>query len=202
VKSLTSFYSFLLKEEIAPQETFSVARLRELAHLDEIHDYVKSTLKEKLGEGATREVWAINDKQVIKLVQLEGNAYQNRNEVNHIECLGSSYAPVVFAYDKFDFLWIIEERLQPATGPEISNKLEELIGHKFHHGDEIMYFFAGIRSRKGFSPLFSKLYNESPWLKKLADEIKTCDVDSHDFHEENWGIRPSTGELILLDLGF
>jgi hypothetical protein len=50
--------------------------------------------------------------------------------------------------------------------------------------------------------LVNNQFFKSQWYVGLINALKGCKVASHDFHGGNWGIRPSTGEFVLLDLGF
>ena len=193
---LTKFYSFLLKEEASLREPFSIEHLDELNDLDEITKYAQAHLK-RLGAGASRTAYAVNDKQVLKIVQYPSAARENENELRHIKCLGSAYAPIVFDYDRESHFWILEERLQPIMGEELFDKIESLIGYKFKGWMELKDFFAGIGSGYADNRLLDELTAKSPWLKALADEIEGCNVGHHDFHDENWGVRPSTGELVF-----
>ena len=198
---LTTFYAFLLKEEASIKEPFSMERLQELSDLEEITEYLRATLK-RLGAGASRVAYAVDEKHILKLAQYESAASENQNEVRHIKCLGSSYAPIVYDYDRENYYWILQERLQPMGGEELFDKIEGLIGHRFKGWMELKDFFAGIGSGYTDNRLLDELTAKSPWLKALADEIEGCAVGHHDFHDDNWGVRPATGELVLLDLGF
>ena len=43
---------------------------------------------------------------------------------------------------------------------------------------------------------------KTKWFDGLVAKIKSCKIDPDELASRNWGIRESTGELILLDYGF
>lgn len=199
---LAKFYDFLLKEEAFFREPFSIDDLHEITELEGVLEYVRSHSLKRLGSGASRVAYAVDAKRILKIAQYDSAASENANEVRRIECLGSSYAPIVYDYDREKYLWILQERLQPMGGEALFDKIEGLIGYKFKDWVELKEFFAGIGSGYTDNRLLDELTAKSPWLKALADEIEGCAVGHHDFHDDNWGVRPATGELVLLDLGF
>jgi hypothetical protein len=57
--------------------------------------------------------------------------------------------------------------------------------------------------------VFDKLFKatqtwlkSSFWYRGLIANLQGCRVGSDDFGTNNWGVRSSTGELVLIDLGF
>lgn len=201
INSLREFMKFLLHEEAQfASMAFDLQKLKSMEDFDEIKIYVVENLKE-LASGAARRTYIIDDKTILKLAKSPGWNYQNKNEVQHATCLGKSHAPIIFDYDSKNYYWIIEERLQPISDKELFNKLESLIHYRFRSWMNLKNFFATI-SIQDYDPLFAELYEGSEWLRKLVDELQKCEVSTNDFHDENWGVRPETGELVLLDLGF
>jgi hypothetical protein len=201
INSLREFMKFLLREEAQlTSKAFDLQKFKSLEDYHEIVSYVKENLEE-LASGAARRTYIIDDKTILKLVRGAGWNYQNKNEVQHATCLGKSHAPIIFDYDSKNYYWIIEERLQPISDKELFNKLESLIHHRFKDWFDLKSFFATINIQN-YDPLFAELYEGSEWLRKLVDELQKCEVSTQDFHDENWGVRPETGELVLLDLGF
>jgi hypothetical protein len=192
-----------MREDVSVGGKFSLEYLHGLNDLESVIQYVRSTLK-RLGSGSFRDTWIVDGNRILKVIRRKENREQNSNEVKHATCLGSHYAPNILDYDKENFYWILEERLNPIGGEALFGKLQELIGYKFSGWQELKFFFVyGSTSlHNDPSSLVYKLYNKSEWLKGLFDELEGCKVDTSDFHDENWGVRPSTGELVLLDLGF
>ncbi len=192
---------FLLREEAQlTSKAFDLQKFKSLEDYHEIVSYVKENLEE-LASGAARRTYIIDDKTILKLVRGAAWNYQNKNEVQHATCLGKSHAPIIFDYDSKNYYWIIEERLQPISDKELFDKLESLIHYRFKDWFDLKSFFATINIQN-YDPLFAELYEGSEWLRKLVDELQKCEVSTGDFHDENWGVRPETGELVLLDLGF
>jgi NAD kinase len=48
----------------------------------------------------------------------------------------------------------------------------------------------------------NKTWLKNKWYAGLIAGLRKCQVQADDFHHKNWGIRPTTGDLVLLDLGF
>jgi len=200
MKSLSQFFSFLLQEE-ATKSNWKIQELKELDNIDDVRSYIydKFTL---IANGSGRNVYAVDDKLILKVAKSPYLSEQNENELKHATCLGPSHAPIIYDYDHKHFYWLLEERLEPIEGKELFDRLNALLGHQFTDWLDLRNFFANTHLPDYSSGVFTRLYHDSPWLKKLVDELRTCDVDADDFHDENWGIRPSTRELVLLDLGF
>jgi hypothetical protein len=98
---------------------------------------------------------------------------------------------------------LIEERAQTFYEDDedgrFVKRFSEQTGYEFESADDIIDMFAGWQQ---WAEVYEELTQTSPWFKGLIDAVEGCNVSSHDFHAGNWGIRPSTGELILIDLGF
>lgn len=200
INSLREFMKFLLHEEVQLNSlTFDLNKLKSIKGFDDIRAYIYDNLK-YLARGSARTTYVIDNDTILKFVNTPYFNSHNKNEVKHATCLGQSHAPIIVDYDKENFYWIVEERLQPITGDELFDKLEQLIGVRFKSWTKLKDFFSNTHNPG--NPEFDEVYERSEWLRKLVDEIRTCDVSADDFHDENWGIRQSTGELVLLDLGF
>jgi hypothetical protein len=59
-----------------------------------------------------------------------------------------------------------------------------------------------VENISGQKTAISNQWMKSKWYAGLIRALRNCQVHAEDFHYKNWGIRPSTGELVLLDLGF
>jgi CRISPR/Cas system CSM-associated protein Csm2 small subunit len=174
-----------------------------------------------LGAGAARRVYKINNSIVIKFVIQEDAAEQNQKEVKNIKCLGMEYAPAIYDYDSENFWWIIEENVPRQNEEVLFAKMKELLHYQFNSWYELSEFFyfsfddmiREIMLRKknknneteGRITNFKNVYDDNfdnEWFMTLKNAIQHCDIDASDFHTDNWGIRPSTGQLVLIDLGF
>ena len=219
MKTLKEYGKWLLEELQNFEEpdlvknTFSLEELRKQPTLDASESYIRETLGAPGGVGGFRTVWFIDETKIIKLAESEDVIRQNKNEWDNSECVGSQYAVKVFDYHH-KFWWLIEERLellgQSATIAHISEKLNHE-GPQINTFSQLAFFFeesvkwiawgdGGFTIQK--IKMFNHLYSTNEWYKGLLDALKECQVNSRDFHDENWGLRPSTGELVLLDLGF
>lgn len=195
-----------------PTKSFSFLTLKSLKTSKEIREYVRSSLK-KLGTGQGRAAYEIDNDKILKLALSDSKAYQNKNEVDNAKCLGPSYSVKVYSNDP-RYIWIIEERVTPfKTKEEFVNKFNELTNIqdpelKFKSSVDLRDFLADIFSFEsgGSSTRYQNRHNflmkNNEWYKGFVEKLKGCQVASWDFHSNNWGIRPSTGEMVLLDVGF
>lgn len=200
--------AFLIQEETANQTSFSVEHLRNITDFYEVLSYLNTTLGKVKAKGSSRRIWLIDNSKIIKVAKTIPDSEQNRNEVKHSKCLGSKFAPVIFDYDEVNYFWIIEERLKRIGETEMINYFSKKFNHPFKNYFEIVALFAYVNDEASADKhpfihnLFPKLIQTNEWFKTIVDELRTCHVETWDFHDENWGIRPSTGEIVLLDLGF
>lgn len=49
--------------------------------------------------------------------------------------------------------------------------------------------------------LGKQIYDRSEWFREFITALSDCKISAEDLHSENWGYRPSTGELIVIDYG-
>ena len=197
--------------EAPTREAFSLETLRSKPTLKEARAYIRESLGEELGRGHARGAWAIDDKTIVKVV-LGTKLYENENEVKHAACLGEEYAVKVFEFHP-EFWWLIEERLNPIQESDFVKRFNALTGVTMNSSDEIQDAFAFLDHMKdewsvANDPAFpaSKLLHQkllgNKWFAGLVDKIELCNVHPKDFHCKNWGLRPSTGQLVLIDVGF
>jgi len=223
MQNLKQLWNWLKEVEDYPQveEEFSVQKLREFDTIESIRSYLTSLFGEPDLHGIAREVWLIDNDTIIKLLR-HPTSKQNMIEVKNAKCLGEKYAPKILDHHP-DFLWIIQERLFQIDKQDLSDKLLDNLGYRFLDWYQMRNFFyystLRVRLREelddswGFEvfqkqqqiewakKLFDKLYNRNSWFTDLVNSLVSCNVESNDFHDENWGIRPQTGELVILDLG-
>lgn len=200
MKNLNGFYCWFLKEQLE-QHGFSVEHLRSLKTPEDIQTYCYETLGKETMNGAARLTWVIDDTQVIKVVYQENGAIQNQHEVRNSECLGERFAVKVLDYDQQRFFWVIEERVKgfPTAHvvPEFVEMMNKVLGTNYDDWYPIMQLFF-----QGTDPEKEELMAKNEWFRDIVHALDQCDVGSHDLHPGNWGIRPGTGELVILDLGF
>lgn len=48
----------------------------------------------------------------------------------------------------------------------------------------------------------NQAWMRSKWYQILVKRLRECQVSTFDLTANNWGIRPATGQLVILDLGF
>lgn len=196
-----------------PEEKFSFATLKSLKSSKDIRAYVRRTLNLLGTPGQAREAYELDSNKILKLAKSDNKVYQNKNEVQNAKCIGPSYAIKVYDFDS-NYTWIIEERVQPLSRQAFMEKLNSLMNiqgtnFEFTSPLRIQDFFANMQKLLGnrsddprFQDLHNLLMKQNKWYVGLLEKLQHCNVASWDFHRENWGLRPSTGELVLLDIGF
>jgi hypothetical protein len=222
MKTLKEFAAWIAEETDALQP-FSIEHLKTIAldepirisKLNDINFYVRGTLGRPIASGSFRRTWIIDDKRVLKVVIDVVSIGQNEQEKLNAECVGSKYSVQVIEHHPL-FYWLIEERVTPLSEMDFVNHFNQRLSTDFgkrmdleQYGtkstsfaitDIINDFVTGQRRRQ--YKIIYPLFERSEWFKGLIESLKGCEVSSNDFHYENWGIRPSTGELVILDLGF
>ena len=216
MKTLKEFTQWL-EEEQTPN-SFSLETLKRIQsakpsekELNLVLSYLQKTLGKPSQKGSSRAVWILNETQVLKVGLLYEELDQNKREVKNLKCMGQDYAPKLYDFHPH-FYWLLMEKVFPIT-----NEVQFVEQFSKHVGLQLQprMIINGIDSNialvitnliggfqtKTYKDLLMK-FNESSWFKTLISKMKKCRMDPGDLHYENWGIRPSTGELVLLDLGF
>lgn len=215
VKNLKQFYSFLCEEEqLIPSkstEEFSIEKLKGFQTSNQVRAYLNNVLGQAGASGMFRAIWIVNETQIIKVMKHSNDTLQNEKEVLNAQCLGERFAPKIVDYHP-QYLWILEERLAPQKIEALFDAFEKLLNHRFKTWKELKEFFHYSTDTERyddyeykyphFKNLYSRLISENEWFMTLMNHLEKCNVGASDFHDENWGIRPSTGEIVLLDLGF
>jgi hypothetical protein len=199
MKTLQNFIVKVIKEELENQRHFNVAALSKLKTITEIENYCRDTLGKPSGYGSGRIVWVIDQDTIIKVARYQPSK-QNEKEFERSLCIGSEYAVQVIDYDINGFKWLIEERVETfKTDNNFVKYMNKKLGFEFEDYFQIVDMFSGFYYMKNIR---DELLKANKWLKDFLYTIQTCNMSSHDFHPGNWGVRLSTGELILIDLGF
>ena len=190
----------LLKEEASK---FSLKTLESIKDPGQVYQYLNQTLGHPKQGGQARVTYPINDDLVVKFAY-DGAYDQNRNEVKNTACLGEEYAVSVIRHHP-EFWWLIEERVEIFNNAHDFNEaLFEVVGVKltgaFDFPDAIQTEIHEKISDKAAQ--INEQLKQAPWYAELIRKLHNCSAIARDFTYANWGIRPSTGELVLLDLGF
>jgi len=215
MKTLKQFVSWLKEEK---KKSFSVQELKTLKDFDSIREFLVASLGMPSSNGLYREVWIIDFDKVIKLTNVRN---QNKRELKNTRCM-KNYACQVLDFDP-EFHWIIQEKAMILDENDFLDELRKNLNHQFYDAAEaknFLYFstlkvihskedpsiwFADLLGNQFdqhvFNELFEWLYQSNSWFAGLINALSTCKADASDLHYENWGIRASTGELVILDLG-
>lgn len=195
------FVNRTIKEELGHDHGFNLDHLRSLTTPEEIQGYCYETLGKETMHGKTRLTWVVDEHQVIKVIYQAKHVEENQKEIKNAECLGERFAVRVLDYDRKNFYWILEERVNgfptAMVVPEFVELMNKILGTNYDDWFPIMALFF-----YGSDPEKDELMKNNEWFRNLVHALEHCDVGSHDLHPGNWGIRPSTGELVILDLGF
>jgi hypothetical protein len=198
-QSLKEAINKIIQEQIDHQ--FDLSTLRTFENLEDIHKYCYETLGNETMNGKTRLIWIIDDSKVLKVIDREKSWHENRNEVKNAKCLGEKYAVKIFDYDHEQFFWVVEERVKAFPTafvvPEFVELMNSILGTNYDEWFPIMQLFFDEPD-----PTKEELMKNNEWFREIVHRLKNCDVGSRDLHPGNWGVRPSTGELVILDLGF
>ena len=221
MKTLREFAGWLEEEEASGSE-FSLEALKSIPHLPSqnlelasIKTYLTKCFGDSIGDGTFRDVWIIDDNHIVKVAKKSTRVDQNSNEKYNADCMGPSYSIKVLDQHP-RFFWLIEERVKPLTEEEFVRAFGLKLGiqleprTKLKSGidtstslmiSDIIEELAGNKRSSRYERILPE-FQKSPWLNGLIKSLQDCDVGASDLHWGNWGIRPSTGELVLLDLGF
>lgn len=163
----------------------------------------------RLGGGGTRDAFDIGGGKVLKIAfAVDFEVYQqNQNEWDISHCGGTKFLTKVYEH-AYNFNWIIVEKVDPITDQALSTLLSLKLGvkgvksvdsHKFRQLIE-----RGLQRDFTSSPgkIYLELRKYNQWFLEFTDTLIKCNIDHSDFKFDNWGIRPSTGELVVLDYGF
>jgi hypothetical protein len=202
MKTLQELHSWLLEEVMQ----FNIEYLRSLKDIEDVADYCLRTLGEPIGMGDYRDVWRIDNNRVIKVANAKDALVQNYNELNNSKCLGKHYSVEVYEHHP-KFIWIIEEalthNLDEKEFPTLTKKYMGIALQWHEFADWIWIAVDQIKTNKEIRDNYiKKTYETKEWFRGLIDGLVGCNIRSRDFHNGNWGIRPSTNEFIILDLGF
>jgi hypothetical protein len=195
MKTLTEFNEWVENEN---KKQFDFEHFKTIEEVEQLIDYCYDTLGQTLGRGSGRIVWALDENRIVKITRSK-ESKQNETEFNNSMCVGKEFAVEVLDYDIKGFKWLIEERTQTLSNEqfviEINKKLGTDFSNYFDIIDMINDYFQWRQLRK-------RLITENEWFRTFLKKMAECKAAIYDVHPGNWGIRPSTGELILIDLGF
>jgi hypothetical protein len=196
-------------------EPFSMDELRAFHTPRDARKYLDDHL-EKAGEGDFRITYGLDEDTVIKFAKEE--IMQNAQEARNARCLPKTYVVQVFEKHP-EFWWIVMERLQKLSREQFVAAFEQRIGAPVPYKPDgrgydleqkeskiMMAIEFGVNphdyNAQGEHMVNHKTWLKNKWYAGLIAGLRKCQVQADDFHHKNWGIRPSTGDLVLLDLGF
>lgn len=172
-----------------------------------------STLTNKrLGTGSTRVVYEFEGK-ALKLAygrELQYASEMNRDEWEMFQCLGTSYAPKLYAHSP-TWNWILVEAAKPFEDVQDHEQLlvkllnltpEEL--KVIQQKGAVPLFNPSPRFKEEFPefiPVIKSVYRKSSWYRSLLQKLKQCNVYAGDLGYGNMGTRTGN-DLIVIDAGF
>jgi hypothetical protein len=209
MRTLKEFTEWL-EESSKPQ--FDLETFRSMtSHGSALRYLVKSSAK-RLGSGTFRAAFKLESGKVIKIATLGEGIAQNKRELENSRCLGAEYSVQVLDHHP-EFWWLIEEELSLPSEGEFAASFFTNLGVDQAafpgFGDERIRdaITSAITGKlEGPAPAEVRKANQawmrSKWYQTLVKRLRECQVSTFDLTANNWGIRPSTGQLVILDLGF
>jgi hypothetical protein len=152
-------------------------------------------------EGTTRIVFKHpNNKQVIKIPRQTTYLKYNFNEIKSFACLGKEYAAEITEFHPKGY-WLIMELVKPFKDhQEFNQKLQQVLNLPDTINDERFLYKAVVQFKEQERlKLSTKLCHSSEWFRKLTTKLSSCEVGGQDLNWFNFGLRESTGELVMLD---
>jgi len=170
--------------------------IEELDKLPNILDKTEWATKHlvKLGAGGTRNVFALNDREVLKLVKGKQARNQNESEVELFQCTGPEFFAEITSWDKKDFDWLVMERV------EVGDALEVSIKNIFKSYGVWDFTNALLPGGSDDYDLKQNVKSEHrPWLEGFLKVVEHCRAPTSDMIEDNLGVRTSTGLPVIID---
>lgn len=184
----------------------------------DITEFIAANNWKLIGRGTSRMVYAINSNLVLKIAL---KTFQNKFEISAAKCLGNEFTTKIYDWDQDYYQWIIAERVE-ANLQKTLDYFDDLIYavlplsliRSFIVTESVAIFatlvtfkhFAAKKGIENLSPYIAQslqlMSNKVPWFDRFADLVSKCQVNSNDFHEDNWGFRTGMKHPILLDYGF
>lgn len=218
MKTLKEFTTWL-EEQVQTKPAFDFEQFSQFTDRSKALRYLVTSNIKQLGSGTFRAAFQLDENRVIKIATINEGVDHNTREAKNSKCLGPDYAVMVLDHHP-EFWWLIEERAKLIKDDELFVSLFlKRIGvsrdnYSFIDDLAIQQAIEIAASGKTVSQYkddwsFARLLKAnqhwlrtSGWYGGLITQLQTCKVGADDFNYNNWGIRPGSGELILIDLGF
>jgi hypothetical protein len=218
MKTLKEFTTWL-EEQVQTKPVFDFEQFSQFTDRSKALRYLVTSNIKQLGSGTFRAAFQLDENRVIKIATINEGVDHNTREVKNSKCLGPDYAVQVLDHHP-EFWWLIEEKVKLIKEDKLFVSLFlKKIGvskenYSFIDDLAIQQAIEIAASGKIVSQYkddwsFARLLKAnqhwlriSGWYGGLINQLRTCKVGADDFNYNNWGIRPGTGELILIDLGF
>jgi hypothetical protein len=217
MKTLKEFTTWL-EEQVQTKPVFDFEQFSQFTDRSKALRYLVTSNIKQLGSGTFRAAFQLDENRVIKIATINEGVGHNQREFQHAKCIGPKHAIQVLDHHP-EFWWLIEERADLLDDEQFVASFFQHLG--VNQNDYPWFDDTDIRqaielsqsgrttSRYKDDFVFEKLFKASQlwlktsfWYRGLIANLKGCRVGSDDFGTNNWGVRPETGELILIDLGF
>lgn len=231
IKLTESQYDDILNDPLLDDNnefSFETLKTMDWQNYQELDAYCQRCGLHRIGSGAGRIVYALDDNLVLKIAK--GNRDQNDGEVfayrNMSEDL-KDFVPTIFDYDKSSMrpLWIISEQVLPASyadfqkllgidfgsytsGQDIRDMHKDLEtyskypGKKENESINLMMFLEDYGEHDLSLYTYELKHNE--WLGKLVKMLNHGFVSYYELMNiENWGLVHRNGKtsIVVLDTG-
>jgi hypothetical protein len=192
---------FIFLEE--QQQQSLLEKLKTVHSIEETLKIIKENKLEVLSEqGSTRVVYKLNEEFVLKIPVYSSYIRFNLEEINNFPCLTKRFAAEITEFHPKGY-WLVMEFVKPFerdNPEEFNKKVEQILGFPVNDRTGEVLVQAVVENR--YSPdtkLKKQLCKTSEWFRELTTKLSSCKVGGQDLSWFNWGLRESTGELVMLD---
>lgn len=192
---------FIFFEE---QQQPLLEKLKTVHSIGETMKIIKENKLEALSEqGSTRIVYKLNEQFVLKIPVHSSYIRFNLEEINNFSCLTKRFAAEITEFHPKGY-WLVMELVKPFerdNPEEFNQKLEQMLGQSIsdRSGDFLKLAIVPRRTFPEDQALNKQLCQSSKWFQELTIKLSSCKVGGQDLSWFNWGLRESTGELVILD---
>lgn len=202
ISALEIFIDGIIREELAARHgTFSFEEFSRLKTPEDRIAYCSTRLP-KLGSGTARTVFELNNLNVIKVSTSSAGNDQNKVEAQAEQCSTVQGLFASVSRSASDFSWIVMEKVRPLDNGGQFKKLLKLTEYDVF--STLTYWYAQNMQNARHTQFEPENYDKvlrNPYVKKLIEVMKTCDLLPGDLSKfSSWGVTPDN-RVVLIDFG-
>lgn len=188
---------------------FDLEKFKAVAPTFEDRSEYLNTYAKPLNVGASRMVWDIGNKRVLKLLIPNGQINQNELEIKVWECSGrdSTVLEEMFEHAP-DASWLTMEKLGKVNPSSFAKMVNQTLGWTLELDakdavNDLVDLLTPNKTRfhtRSNQWRFDWLKSHpSPWMEALRSLMRTCNLKHDDLWIRNWGSRGTVP--VILDYG-